>query len=119
VSDGDGDRIVNTFCRVCEPMCALVATVRDGRLTTVVGDKSSPYSHGHFCNKATGAVEVMYDAARITQPQKRVGKPDEFVPVSWSGAMSDIVAKLSALHRTNASVYRIDFLGVSMGVYYL
>lgn len=105
------DKTVHTFCRVCEPMCALVATVKDGRLTSVTGDKNSPYSHGHFCKKATGAVEVMYDDDRVTQPLKRIGGPGEFAPVSWSEAMSDIAGRLKTIrHQHGASAFA-TFLG--------
>jgi len=108
---GAEDKRVNTFCRVCEPMCALVATVREGRLVSVVGDKNSPYSQGHFCKKATGAVEVMYDSDRLTQPKKRVGGPGEFASVSWDEALSDIAARLAAIRADHGPSAFATFLG--------
>jgi anaerobic selenocysteine-containing dehydrogenase len=111
VKHGGEDQTVHTFCRVCEPMCALVATVRDGRLTSVAGDKDSPYSKGHFCKKATGAVEVMYDPDRILQPLKRTGKPGEFTPVPWDEAMSDIATRLQDIRRRDGPSAFATFLG--------
>jgi hypothetical protein len=31
-----------TFCRICEPCCGLVATVRDGRLEALRPDRDNP-----------------------------------------------------------------------------
>ena len=44
----------HTFCRICEPMCGLVATVEDGRLVTVRPDHDHVHSQGFCCTKAQG-----------------------------------------------------------------
>lgn len=102
---------VATFCRVCEPMCGLIARVEDGRLVSVRGDKDSVSSRGHFCKKATAAVDVMYDQDRVTHPLKRVGGPGEFVRVSWDEAMRDIAARLSAIRERHGAAAFATFLG--------
>ena len=43
-----------TFCRICEPLCGLVATVEDGRITSVRGDKENPLSQGLTVCKEPG-----------------------------------------------------------------
>ena len=52
---------VKTFCRVCEPMCGVVATLEDGRITKIRSNPDHVLSRGHFCKKAMGAVDLTYD----------------------------------------------------------
>jgi Molybdopterin oxidoreductase Fe4S4 domain len=40
-----------TFCRICEPCCGLVATVRDGRLEALRPDRDNPISASYSCPK--------------------------------------------------------------------
>ena len=35
-----------TFCRICEPLCGMVATVEDGKLVSLRADKENPHSQG-------------------------------------------------------------------------
>jgi Molybdopterin oxidoreductase Fe4S4 domain len=35
-----------TFCRICEPLCGMIATVEDGRLVALRPDKDHPLSSG-------------------------------------------------------------------------
>ena len=41
----------STFCRICEPLCGMVATVEDGRLTKVRPYPEHPLSRGFACPK--------------------------------------------------------------------
>ncbi len=40
-----------TYCRICEPLCGLVATVEDGRLVSPRTDREHPLSQGFACPK--------------------------------------------------------------------
>ncbi len=91
-----------THCRICEPQCGLVATISDGRLVSVRGDADHVHSQGYVCTKAAGAVEIVYDPDRVTQPMKRVGDPGVFEPVSWDEALDDIAQRLGRI-RTDSS----------------
>jgi anaerobic selenocysteine-containing dehydrogenase len=86
-----------TFCRICEPLCGMVATVEDGKLVSLRADKDNPHSKGFCCAKGIAMAEVTNDPDRVTTPLKRVGGPGEFEPVTWDEAMSDIAARLKAL----------------------
>jgi formate dehydrogenase len=88
---------VTTFCRVCEPACGLIATVDEGRITSIRGDELNPLSQGFLCTKAAAMVEVTEDPDRVTTPLKRVGAPGEFVAVSWEEALDDIARRLGAV----------------------
>ncbi len=35
-----------TYCRICEPLCGLVATVEDGQLVKLRPDRQHPLSRG-------------------------------------------------------------------------
>ncbi|CDO30874.1 molybdopterin-containing oxidoreductase family protein [Mycolicibacterium porcinum] len=83
-----------TFCRICEPMCGLIATVRDGHLTGVRGDRDNPYSQGFACSKSSAMVEITHDPDRLLTPMRRRGAPGSFEPVTWDEALGDISARL-------------------------
>lgn len=85
-----------TYCRICEALCGMVATVRDGRIVKILPDHDNPHSAGHICVKGPALAEVAYDVDRVTAPLKRVGGPGEFVSVSWDEALGDIARRLSA-----------------------
>src|SRR3954451_5315964 len=85
-----------TYCRVCEPLCGMVATVTDGELTQVRPDSDHPLSAGFACPKGIAMAEVQNDPDRVLHPLRR--RPDgSFERVSWDAAMADITARLGAL----------------------
>ena len=43
-------RRVHTFCRICEPHCALVAEVEEGRIR-LLPDREHPVHRGFACQK--------------------------------------------------------------------
>lgn len=99
----DGDH--PTFCRLCEAFCGMVATVRDGKVVRISPDRDNPHSTGHICVKGPAMTAITYDPDRILRPLKRIGKPGEFMEVSWDEALDDIAARLvsiRAAHGANA-----------------
>lgn len=90
-----------TFCRICEPLCGMVATVEDGKLVALRPDKDHPVSQGFACPKGIAFTELHNDPDRVTSPlRKRDGR---FEPVSWDEAMTDIAARLADIHRRHGS----------------
>ena len=70
-----------TFCRICEPLCGMVATVEDGRVIKLRPDPDHPLSRGYACPKGIAMAEVQNDPDRVTHPLRRT--PDgEFERVS-------------------------------------
>ena len=95
-----------TFCRICEPLCGMIATVEDGRLTALRPDKDHPVSAGFACQKGIAFSEIVNDPDRVTTPLRRKGSGssgDAFEPVGWDEAMSDIAARLADIHRRHGS----------------
>jgi len=101
-----------TFCRICEPLCGMVATVEDGRLVSLRPDREQPLSSGFACQKGIAFAEVHNDPDRVTTPLRR--RPDglrgagssaagSFEPVGWDEAMSDIAGRLADIHRKHGA----------------
>ena len=90
-----------TFCRICEPLCGMIATVDDGRLVSLRPDKDHPLSAGFACQKGIAFTEVINDPDRVTTPLRRRGAG--FEPVSWDDAMTDIADRLAAIHKKHGA----------------
>ncbi len=90
----DGDHV--TYCRVCEALCGMVATVSGGKIVKVRPDRDNPHSRGHICVKGPALADVAYDEDRVTRPLKRIGGPGKFAPVTWDEALDDIATRLAA-----------------------
>ncbi|WP_123024145.1 molybdopterin-containing oxidoreductase family protein [Mycolicibacterium stellerae] len=90
-----------TFCRICEPLCGMVATVEDGRLVSLRPDKDHPLSSGFACQKGIAFTEVHNDPDRVTAPLRRT--PTGFEPVSWDEALTDIAQRLTGILHAHGS----------------
>ena len=97
-----------TYCRICEPLCGLVATVEDGRLVRLRPDGEHPLSRGFACPRGIAMTEVQNDPDRVLRPLRRVGR--SFEPVSWDEALGDIGRRLRRILR--------DHGGPSVGWYF-
>ncbi|MGQ0845754.1 MAG: molybdopterin-containing oxidoreductase family protein [Sporichthyaceae bacterium] len=87
----------STYCRICEPMCGLIASVENGRLVGLRADKEDPHSKGFSCTKGVAMTEVVNDPDRLTVPMRRVGGPGEFEATTWEQALDDIAGKFRQL----------------------
>lgn len=86
-----------TFCRICEPLCGMIATVENGKLLGLRPDKQDPHSKGFHCTKGVAMEQIVNDPDRLTVPMRRVGGPGEFEPTTWEQALTDIAARLGRL----------------------
>ncbi len=96
-------RTVHTFCRICEPTCALVAQVDETQTVRLLPDKSHPVHKGFACHKGLNFTEIHHDPDRLNEPLKRrTAKtvPAQFDPVSWEAAAQDIAEKLTHIQNT-------------------
>jgi anaerobic selenocysteine-containing dehydrogenase len=82
-----------TFCRICEPLCGMVATVEDGQLTKLRPDPDHPLSRGYACPKGIAMAEVHNDPDRVLHPLRRTAS-GTFEQVSWDAALDDIGRRL-------------------------
>ncbi len=88
------EKIIHTYCRVCEPNCGLKATVIDGKLTKITGDKEHPVSKGYICARGLATLDIHHDPDRIKYPQKKVN--GGFQNISWDAALLDIGEKIKS-----------------------
>jgi anaerobic selenocysteine-containing dehydrogenase len=93
-----------SFCRICEPLCGMVASVEDGRIVQLRPDPDNPLSRGYACPKGIAMQEVQNDPDRVTHPLRRSAS-GEFERVSWGRALSEIAARLSNVPRTGVAWY--------------
>lgn len=99
-----------TFCRICEALCGMVATVEDGRVTRLRPDPDHPLSRGHACPKGIAMTEIQNDPDRVLRPLQR--QPDgAFKPVAWEVALADIGARLRAVR----DAHGMDSIGMYVG----
>ena len=98
----DGDRVVPTFCELCFWKCGVLAHVRNGRVTKIVGNPEHPLSRGHLCPRGTGGMGLLYDPDRLKKPllrksNKRGGQ--DFEEVSWDKALDFTAEKLMKIKK--------------------
>jgi anaerobic selenocysteine-containing dehydrogenase len=93
-----------TFCRICEPLCGMVATVDGGRITKLRPDPDHPLSRGYACPKGIAMAEVQNDPDRVRHPLRRARR-GEFERVSWEVALGDIAARLRRIPRGSVAWY--------------
>ena len=61
----------HTFCRVCEPSCALVAEVENGEIKTLKPDRDHPVTKGFACHKGLATLDIHQDPDRLMYPQRK------------------------------------------------
>ena len=99
VPGADGKHI--TYCRICEALCGMVATVKDGRIVKIEPDRNNPHSKGHICVKGPALAAVAHDPDRVVGPLKRTDEAGVFEPVGWDEALDDIARRLSGIIETH------------------
>jgi anaerobic selenocysteine-containing dehydrogenase len=82
-------------CPLCEAMCGLTIELRDGRVTSVRGDASDPFSRGYICPKGAALGDLQDDPDRLTQPVRRTAGGWE--PISWRAALRETATRLHAV----------------------
>lgn len=84
-----------TICPLdCPDSCGMIATVTDGRVTALSGDRDHPCTKGFLCRKMQGYPARVYGSDRILHPWLRVGRKGEgrFRRIRWDEAL-DILAE--------------------------
>jgi anaerobic selenocysteine-containing dehydrogenase len=82
----------------CQDTCAWIATVEDGRVVRVRGDKDHPFTRGALCAKVNDYQTRTYAPDRLLHPLRRTGPKGSgaFERVSWDEALDAIAARLRA-----------------------
>jgi anaerobic selenocysteine-containing dehydrogenase len=99
-----------TYCRICEPLCGMVATVDDGQLTKLRPDGEHPLSRGFACPKGIAMADVHNDPDRVLHPLRRTADGG-FEEVTWEAALNDIGTRLRRIREQRGG----DAIGWYMG----
>ncbi|MCK5009035.1 MAG: molybdopterin-dependent oxidoreductase, partial [Deltaproteobacteria bacterium] len=89
------ERIVKTFCSVCERTCGMQATVEDNEVKKVEGLKEHLRSKGDLCVKGKAALDIMYAPDRLRHPMKK--ENGEWEQITWDEALDLMTHKLDEL----------------------
>lgn len=82
-----------TTCnRDCPDSCAIVATIIDGVVTRLEGDREHPVTKGFLCFRTSRFPELAASSQRIAQPQIR--RNGRLEPATWEAALSLVADKL-------------------------
>lgn len=87
-----------TICnRDCPDACGIVATVEDGRITKIRGDKEHPVTRGFLCYRTSLFLSSQYSAERLTTPLLR--RNGEFRSISWDEALDLAAHRLASIRK--------------------
>jgi anaerobic selenocysteine-containing dehydrogenase len=77
----------------------MTATVQDGRVVSVAGDRTHDFTRGFLCHKVARYPERTHHLDRLLHPLRRVGAKgeDRFERVSWDTALDEITARLRSI----------------------
>ncbi len=89
-----------TTCnRDCPDACGIVATVEDGRVTRLQGEKDHPITRGFLCYRTSRFLDRQYSPDRLTTPLYRRRVTDDFSPIGWDEALDVAAERLTAIRR--------------------
>lgn len=87
-----------TLCnRDCPDACSIVATVEDGQITKIRGDKEHPITRGFLCYRTSLFLSTQYSTERLTSPLLR--RNGQFHPVSWDEALDLAADRLTTIRK--------------------
>ena len=91
----------STICSFCGTGCGLSVTAKDGKIVSVIGDKSSPVSHGETCVKGSQAWTYSQSKDRLTYPMVR--KNGQLVRATWEEALQPINTYIKTCEQQESS----------------
>ena len=107
------EKLVKTFCSVCERTCGMQVTTKGDRVTKVEGLKEHVKSKGDLCVKGRAALDILYAPDRLRSPMKK--ENGEWKEVSWEDALDLLADKLTGIKEK----YGASSLGVYHGQTYV
>jgi len=109
------EEIKKAACCFCFANCAVLVHIKDGKVIKVTGNKESPMSHGHVCERVGYAAKWLYHPDHLNYPLKRAGERGEgkWQRISWDQALDEIAEKLKNIK----SKYGAESLVFAEGTY--
>ncbi len=109
------EKWITTSCLNCPTRCATQVRVVNGKAVKITGNPLSQVSEGEICPRGHIGLQVLYDPSRVSSPLRRTnpvkgrGAEPNWVPISWSQALSEVSARLKSL-RDEAQPHRLLLL---------
>ncbi|NIB41578.1 molybdopterin-dependent oxidoreductase [Pseudomaricurvus alkylphenolicus] len=100
---------VKTFCRICEPSCALVAEVENSEIVSVKPDRNHPISKGFACHKGLATLDIHRDTDRLSHPLSKSSQG--FERVTWDEASDVAQRRLSEIRKKYGNDAIASFAG--------
>ncbi|MGH7779362.1 MAG: molybdopterin-dependent oxidoreductase [Candidatus Binataceae bacterium] len=101
-----------TTCAECPAGCGVIATVREGRVTTLGGNPADPVGAGAICARGQAALQGLYNPDRLAEPMLR-GDGGKLTKISWDDADKLLGDHLAAAAKAGQN--RVAFLGAPQG----
>lgn len=108
-----GERSHLTFCRICESLCGLRVSTRDGVVTDVRPDGDHVATGGFACPKGLRQHHLYGSPDRLLRPRKRVG--GDWRDVSWNEALGDIGSELARIRDEHGPDAIAMYVGTAAG----
>lgn len=106
-----------TTCnRDCPDACGILATVDQGRVTSLRGDPAHPVTRGFLCFRTSRFLELQYSDQRVDRPLLRRG--GRHVPITWDEAFDLLCARLRAIRSESGPAAIAHYRsGGSLGIF--
>src|SRR5262245_1793711 len=102
-----------TFCRICEALCGLEATVDGERVVELRPDARHVATGGFACLKGLKQHKLYASPDRVLRPLKREGARWEEVP--WERALGEIGAKVRRIRAEHGPDAIAMYVGTAAG----
>ena len=96
-------------CNICEAMCGLEISHRDGAVVSIKPDREDPFSRGHICPKAVALQDFHVDEDRIRTPLRRTA--DGWRPIGWDQAFAEIGQRVRSIQQQHGADSVATYLG--------
>ena len=90
------DASVQSVCPYCAVGCGQVVSVRDGRITNIEGDPTSPISRGRLCPKGSATYQLVTGSYREERVLYRRPGGTEWEPLDLDTAMDMVAARVQS-----------------------
>jgi anaerobic selenocysteine-containing dehydrogenase/Fe-S-cluster-containing dehydrogenase component len=117
-ADAAPDRVVPGGCNICFNCCSTLFHFKGEQLVKITGNPDDPVLQGRVCPKSQLTLQMYHSEHRLLYPQKRVGARGEgrFERITWTQALDEIAAKLSAVREQHGPEALAMFIGTRTGI---
>lgn len=110
-----GKQLFRCVCPLdCPDTCSIIASVEDGRLIKIEGDRTHPLTRGFLCPKMTrNYPDRVYSPDRLLYPMKRAGAKGsgKFERISWDEAVGTIASNFQEIISEDGPEAILPFYG--------